>query len=265
MGDSRCPHPWIGHRTGRLQSPIPSHPNPTIPSLGNCHAIAPWSSTQTITPCVASLGGQPNVSLNLFLAAPVAPQPQTAPQVASPGTGQLATKNSQKPKFGIQGFVLQLPQPSHPLEPNVDQLSPTRVSSACPNNTNLIESQSHLIQEANPASQIDRQKGGGKRKFPISECQFRCKWAGCSRRFRTSSEVYSHMRVHTGERPFKCDHCGKAFAQSGGLIRHVRTHTGDRPYACSVPGCDRRFCEPSNLTRHVRTHTRLSQTRSTST
>ena len=51
-------------------------------------------------------------------------------------------------------------------------------------------------------------------------------------------KLVNHMRVHSGEKPFKCDHpnCNKTFARTENLKIHKRTHTGDKPFKCFEPG-----------------------------
>lgn len=88
----------------------------------------------------------------------------------------------------------------------------------------------------------------GKREFP-------CTVPGCGKKFSRTDELKRHNRIHTGDKPYKCEKCQRSFSRSDHLRTHTRTHTGEKPYKCRY--CVKAFARSDERKRHEKTHERV--------
>lgn len=88
-----------------------------------------------------------------------------------------------------------------------------------------------------------------------------CKWSGCFQTLPSLHALVSHLQEdHFGLRRAryaceweKCSRKGLLQPSRFALVSHMRSHTGEKPFYCTVPECDRNFTRSDALAKHLRT------------
>ncbi|CAN8010022.1 unnamed protein product [Ixodes pacificus] len=97
-------------------------------------------------------------------------------------------------------------------------------------------------------SQYKTHKAHVQRHLQKDSGLFKC--PTCEKQLVQRSSLITHLRIHTGERPFPCEDCPALFSDRSSYKKHRRTHSGEKPYQCAV--CRKSFSQSGNLKRHTR-------------
>lgn len=103
--------------------------------------------------------------------------------------------------------------------------------------------------------------GSPSREEDPSSRPFLCKWESCNTTLPSLPALVNHLNTdHFGLRraKYSCEWDGcsrKGYSQPSrfALVSHMRSHTGEKPFYCTVPECERSFTRSDALGKHLRT------------
>ncbi|XP_015432424.1 PREDICTED: zinc finger protein 226-like [Dufourea novaeangliae] len=94
-------------------------------------------------------------------------------------------------------------------------------------------------------------KSGKSSKYNIKSMKYSC--STCGKKWKTSTELKTHVKTHSSLKPYMCEKCGQAYKHKHALEIHIGMHNGINPFQCNF--CNKCFTQKGALMRHLPMHT----------
>ena len=118
-------------------------------------------------------------------------------------------------------------------------------------NSNLVKCFKCQIEDCEALFETEEELQEHKKKH---ETIFKCTFENCNSQFMSEKNLQKHLKTHcTLVKKYLCPFpgCGKRFTALYNQKIHYRIHTGERPYKCNICGND--YYDRANYKYHVKT------------
>ncbi len=95
-------------------------------------------------------------------------------------------------------------------------------------------------------------------RIHTGEKPYKCNYHGCFKNFKAYGHLRDHIKRHYNIKPFTCEICNTSFTRKNTLKTHYLVHSGEKPHQCTFEGCKKRFSEKGNMKTHFKTHVKYN-------
>ncbi|XP_033121973.1 zinc finger protein 695-like, partial [Anneissia japonica] len=107
----------------------------------------------------------------------------------------------------------------------------------------------HEKKSMNECNEVEKQfEMSSSSEKNIQMCEEMCIRDRISK-FSHLGHMKRHLKIHTGDQPYECEHCGKKFRELGHLQRHLKMHKRETAYECEH--CGKKFRLSHDFKKHI--------------